>query len=113
MPPFRSAVLLLALGPLVFSSPVARLRKTFTITQGVPQPYDPGPVALAKAYMKYNVEVPPEVQAAVANGSVGAFPETYDTRYLCPVTIGGQMFDMDFDTGSADLSVRKPDESCR
>lgn len=31
--------------------------------------------------------------------------EQYDQSYLCPVTIGGQTLNLDFDTGSADLWV--------
>jgi hypothetical protein len=27
----------------------------------------------------------------------------YDSEYLCPVTVGGQMLNLDFDTGSSDL----------
>lgn len=37
------------------------------------------------------------------DGSVAANPEANEKEYLSPVTIGGQTFNLDFDTGSADL----------
>jgi aspergillopepsin I len=80
-------------------------KKGFTLAQSVPKPYQAGPVALAKTYLKYNVAVPDTVAAAAASGSgtVTATPEQYDSEYLCPVTIGGQTLNLDFDTGSSDL----------
>ncbi|KAJ9631029.1 hypothetical protein H2203_001557 [Taxawa tesnikishii (nom. ined.)] len=44
-------------------------------------------------------------QLSNAKGSVAATPEAYDMTYLSPVTIGGQTFNLNFDTGSADLWV--------
>jgi hypothetical protein len=40
-------------------------------------------------------------------GEVGADDQQNDSEYLCPVTIGtpGETFNLDFDTGSADLWV--------
>lgn len=29
--------------------------------------------------------------------------QQYDSEYLCPVTVGGQTLNLDFDTGSSDL----------
>ena len=78
-------------------------KKGFTLAQSVEKPYQAGPVALAKTYLKFNLEVPTNVLAAAADGSVGATPEQYDAEYLCPVTIGGQTLNLDFDTGSSDL----------
>ncbi|TVY26596.1 putative aspergillopepsin A-like aspartic endopeptidase [Lachnellula hyalina] len=48
--------------------------------------------------------------AAASNGTAGsgkvtATPETGDTEFLSPVTIGGQTMNMDFDSGSSDLWV--------
>ena len=59
---------------------------------------------LKRALTKYGVAVPPHVDAA-ASGTVVASPESYDKAYLSPVTIGGTTFQLDLDTGSADLSV--------
>lgn len=38
-------------------------------------------------------------------GEVTASPEQYESEYLSPVSIGGQMVNLNFDTGSADLWV--------
>ena len=69
-----------------------------------------GPVAMMKTYQKFastGAQAPAVViKAAVAaaqNGSVAANPEFYDASYLCPVTMGDQILNLDFDTGSADL----------
>ena len=64
-----------------------------------------GPAAMAKVYGKYNKPAPEDVKSAAANndGTVTASPEQYDSEYLCPVTIGGQTLNLDFDTGSSDL----------
>ena len=78
-----------------------------------------GPLALAKAYIKYGAEVPSDVQGAVeriinelglekrVTGTVAAVPVEYDTEYLCPVEIGTppQTLNIDFDTGSSDFWV--------
>ena len=60
---------------------------------------------MAKTYAKYGKAIPPVIAAAAANndGTVTATPEEYDAEYLCPVTIGGQTLNLDFDTGSSDL----------
>lgn len=83
--------------------PQVETRKGFTLSQSVEKAYQAGPVLLANTFLKYNVAVPTDVQAAASNGSVTATPEQYDAEYLCPVTIGGQTLNLDFDTGSADL----------
>ncbi|EKG21681.1 Peptidase A1 [Macrophomina phaseolina MS6] len=75
-----------------------------------------GPLALAKAYRKFKVPLPEELQAAVANntgsvkratGSATTTPTEYDSEYLTPVSIGtpAQVLNLDFDTGSSDLWV--------
>ena len=67
-----------------------------------------GPMAYAKAYIKYGKTMPADLAAAVS-GTVKASPEdAYDSEYLCPVSIGGQTLNLDFDTGSADLYVLSP-----
>ncbi|KAF2151612.1 aspartic proteinase II-1 [Myriangium duriaei CBS 260.36] len=61
-----------------------------------------------KAQAKYgnlnNVD-PAIKQAAAQQGSVQANNEPNDREYLCPVSIGGQTLNLDFDTGSDDLWV--------
>ncbi|KAK1964590.1 secreted aspartic proteinase precursor [Colletotrichum sublineola] len=77
-----------------------------------------GPLALAKAYRKYKVPLPADLASVVANisaagvvqrstGSVAANPDEEDVEYLSPVQIGTppKTFNLDFDTGSADLWV--------
>ena len=56
-------------------------------------------------YMKYGKAPPADVAraAAVSPGTVPANPEQFDSSYLCPVSIGGQTLNLDFDTGSSDL----------
>lgn len=110
----QSLAVALAFSALVstsFASPIpiprpetaVATKKGFTVNQGTAKPYQAGPVVLNKAYSKFNKEAPEEVKKAAAGGSVTATPEQYDAEYLCPVTIGGQTLNLDFDTGSADL----------
>jgi hypothetical protein len=62
-----------------------------------------GAQAIQKAYNKYSKNLPVHVAAAATSGTVPATPEQYDAEYLCPVTIGSNTLNLDFDTGSADL----------
>ncbi|KJY01113.1 Aspartic protease pep1 like protein [Zymoseptoria brevis] len=87
--------------------------KTFQVAQ-VPagQVLKSGPIQMAKTYGKYSkhgAKAPADVSRAAAaatqSGSVKASPEQFDQSYLCPVTVGGQTLNLDFDTGSADLWV--------
>ena len=81
-------------------------KKAFTIPQSDPKPFIiPGPAALAGIYGKYNKVIPPEVQAAAEynDGTINADPEEFDSQYLCPVNIGGETFNLGFDSGSSDL----------
>ena len=97
-----------ALAALAAATPI-EIRDTkaaFTVPQSVPKPFiKSGPAALAFLYGKYGKEAPAEVKAAAANndGTVTASPESYDEEYLCPVSVGGQTVNLDFDTGSSDL----------
>jgi aspergillopepsin I len=108
MPSFNAFVAASALASLAIANPVpqaAAPRKGFTVNQAVAKPFQPGPVALQKAFSKFGAVVPADVAAAAADGSVSATPEAYDQEYLSPVTIGGQTLNLDFDTGSSDLCV--------
>jgi hypothetical protein len=103
MPSLVSALWALAVVSFTLATPIWRANQTFTIYE-VPKPFIPGPVRLLKRYRKYGIIPPPEaLAAAVASSSVTATPERNDWYYLCPVTIGGQTLNLDFDTGSADL----------
>lgn len=80
------------------------------------------------AYLKYKLGPPVKAQEDVVvntpssvsvnenlvkgggsgSGEVTATPFVHDFEYLCPVTIGGQTLNLNFDTGSSDLYVLKP-----
>jgi aspergillopepsin I len=80
-------------------------RNTFSVKQQPNTSYKKsGPAALAKALGKYNAPLPSAIVVAASDdGTVIATPDQGDEEYLCPVTIGGQTLNLDFDTGSADL----------
>ena len=87
-------------------SPVEKRGVAFTVHQTVAKTHIlSGPAQNAKVYGKFGKEAPADVKAAAANndGTVTATPEQYDSEYLCPVSIGGQTLNLDFDTGSSDL----------
>lgn len=97
-----------ALISLVSAVPVDLEKRgaAFRLDQTVQKPFIlSGPSLMAKTYAKYGKAIPPVVAAAAANndGTVTASPEEYDAEYLCPVSVGGQTLNMDFDTGSSDL----------
>jgi len=99
------AAALLALGVAV---PVENLSKRgFSVTQTVHNHgfLTTGAHSMMKTYAKFGAAPPGAVMAAAAasSGTVAATPQQYDSEYLCPVTIGGQTLQLDFDTGSSDL----------
>ena len=87
----------------VFCHPVPPRKQGFSIQQTVRALPQSGPRHLARLYSKFKAETPSDVITALTNENVAATPEAYDSRYLCPVTIGGQTLNLDFDTGSSDL----------
>lgn len=97
------------LASVALSKPVPQVatKKGFTVTGSVAKPLPAYPIQLANAFRKYGKPVPEHVAAAAASattsGRVPATPEASDVAYLCPVNIGGQTLNLDFDTGSADL----------
>ena len=107
MPSFATVLAASALASFALAKPVPQVatpKKGFTINQAVAKPFQAGPVQLQRAFNKFSKPVPADVAAAAAaDGLVAATPEQYDAEYLCPVTIGGQTLNLDFDTGSADL----------
>lgn len=101
----------LASATLALAAPAKLMgRSTFSIGQVESgKVFKNGAVQRMKAYNKYahvGAVAPSHVAAAAAaaqSGSVDANPEQYDSSYLCPVTVGSQTLNLDFDTGSADL----------
>lgn len=113
----------------ILSSPVPKVnqKRSFKVNRVAQPGYFPdGPAALRKAYRKFGIagndikfdalDFKPVSLAASGqkvprpngdddepeNGAVSATPTENDVEYLAPVTIGGQKFMMNFDTGSAD-----------
>ena len=107
MPSLVSALSALAVVSFALATPIWRANQTFTIYEKVPKPFVPGPVRLLQTYRKYGIIPPTEAlaaaAAAVASGSVTANPTLHDLEYTCPVTIGGQTLNLNFETGSAHL----------
>lgn len=64
-----------------------------------------GTAAMLKAYAKYGLKslYPDSILGKRQDGSVTATPAAQDVEYTCPISIGGQTLNLDFDTGSADL----------
>ncbi|KAJ5029158.1 aspartic peptidase domain-containing protein [Bipolaris maydis] len=121
MPSIINITAALALAGSVAANPIQLdKRGAFSINQ-VPHSthLKNGPAEKVKALRKYGKAVPENllkaaenrantvvVEASASSGSVTATPsDQYDTSYLCPVTIGTQTFQLDFDTGSSDLWV--------
>ncbi|OQO05848.1 Aspartic protease [Cryoendolithus antarcticus] len=108
-----TAAALVATAGYVLAAPSALVpRKTFQVSQiAKGKVFINGPTQVVKTHQKYaklGATVPSDAAAAAAavqSGSVAANPEQYDESYLCPVSVGGQTLNLDFDTGSADLWV--------
>lgn len=96
-----------AIASTAFAKPLPQYgsttKKGFTVTGSIPKARPAPAVQYSNAFKKYGKQVPQIVAAAISNGSVVATPEASDVAYLCPVTIGGETLNLDFDTGSADL----------
>ena len=81
-------------------------RDRFTVQQIRTQSFrKSGPVALARVYRKFGQKLPGHIADAASNAtdSVTATPSDADSEYTAVVNIGGQDFNLDFDTGSSDL----------
>lgn len=122
-------VALFACSVLSSPTPKQNQKRSFKVdVQRQPEYTPDGPAALRKAYRKFGIvgtdisfdaldfkplnlaasggnnnQVPqPDDDDDSENGAVSATPVKNDVQYLAPVTIGGQKFMLNFDTGSAD-----------
>jgi len=104
--------MILAASSLGYAIPTPKSGASTSGRSSVPAHVNPafkanGPAALRKALLKYNLELPAALDynniKKRQDGSVTATPASQDTQYICPVNIGGQTLNLDFDTGSADL----------
>jgi hypothetical protein len=103
-----STLLIAASAASVLAAPATSAKKqTFSVTQKYNDKFQgkDGVKAILKAYRKYQWEHPLDAPTGANDGSIAANPEQYDIEYLCPVKIGGQTMNLDFDTGSSDLWV--------
>ncbi|CAD0106417.1 unnamed protein product [Aureobasidium uvarum] len=85
-------------------------KKTFTVQQVLAKKQEMLAPALSmlNTYAKFSATPPTQLKAAgaaIQAGTVQATPQNYDMSYLCPVSVGGQMLNLNFDSGSADLWV--------
>ncbi|KAK2759154.1 hypothetical protein FQN54_003254 [Arachnomyces sp. PD_36] len=118
---------LLASSAVASPTPKPNQKRSFQVELVKRSDYLPdGPAALRKAYRKFgiiptdiefdaldfeplnlaaSIKVPQPDDGEAENGAVSATPVQNDVEYLAPVTIGGQKFVMNFDTGSADTWV--------
>ncbi|KAK5128899.1 hypothetical protein LTR85_000232 [Meristemomyces frigidus] len=112
--PNAPPVLAMASATLSLAAPYEIVgRSTFSVEQvAAGKVLKSGPIAMMNTYAKYAkvgavapADVTSAAAAAVQSGQVAANPEAYDESYLCPVSVGGQTLNLDFDTGSADLWV--------
>lgn len=72
-----------------------------------------GTAAMLKAYRKFNLTPTQDFSTSFWNelrvsrkrqdGTAPASPDSSNSEYLVPVTVGGQKLNLDFDSGSADL----------
>jgi aspergillopepsin I len=94
-------------------------KKTFTLTQVEVHRKAPRYFAdeVTRTYLKYGVEPPSYIQAAIRAGGPGqasapASSIEEDKEYLMQVQVGNHNLTLDLDTGSADLYVLFPSRPC-
>ena len=102
---FLSSLFVTALLMLIetVASLPAKGRFTFNQTPSIKRRAT-GPQGLARAYKRFGAAVPDALQTAAdaQRGFVLNYPTAQDAEYYALVTIGGQQFELDFDTGSTD-----------
>lgn len=103
----KATALALGLSTAASAAPLTQTRKNFSVQQ-VAHPGNKTrtvnlPALYARSLAKYGATVPESVKIAASEGSVTTTPQSDDTEYLTPVTVGDSTLHLDFDTGSADL----------
>lgn len=105
MPSIYSSALLLAAASAAIAAPTTK--KAFTVPRIRTNHTNSAVAAHYHVFQKYRVAAPANVKAAADNGdetgSVSASAQQYDSEYICPVTVGSNQLQLDFDTGSSDL----------
>ena len=98
-----ATIISLLLSVATYATPLTK-RDRFSVKTAARNARISGPKAMVRIYRKYGKSIPTHIKAAVSgSGSVTATPNTNDKEYDAQVTIGGQTFNLDFDTGSSDL----------
>jgi aspergillopepsin I len=127
MLPLKSLIALAALWDAAVSSPLEQLasRKTFSLEQVAVTRQKPwsGPNSMRKTCLKYGLEVPDQLEAAVKHveaavrnvdsappgqTTIPVRPVKGDIEFLIAVQVGNHNLSMDLDTGSSDLYVFPP-----
>ena len=107
MPSITSLVAVVAFAGLAITAPTPPKHKFTVPRKAVDYGFLPyGQHQTMKTYQKFNAKAPSHVSAAAAavTGKVVANPsDAYDSSYLCSVTAGTSVVNLDFDTGSSDL----------
>lgn len=109
MPSILSSMVLLATASVVLAAPASKSNKK--LSGSVPRirtgHTNKAAIVNYHTYTKYHAPAPEHVRKAAAadagTGSVSATAEQYDSEYICPVTVGNDQLNLDFDTGSSDL----------
>lgn len=103
MPSLQQVAVASALLGLSAAAPMQQKRTPgFRVEQVKNTNYTSSPVA---QYHQSVAKWAGRMNKSVSPSSVTATPQSGDTEYLCPVTIGDQTFTLDFDTGSSDTWV--------
>ncbi len=100
------ALLLSSVGGVLAAPALVSRGKSFSIPAVRNENYvRNGTAAMLKAYAKYGLKSlePDSILGKRQDSAVTATPDNQDVEYTCPVSIGGQTLNLDFDTGSADL----------
>lgn len=107
MPSINQIVSVVAFAGLAITAPTSPKHAFSVPRKAVDYGFLPyGQHQTMKTYQKFNAKAPSHVvtAAAAVTGKVTANPsDQFDSSYLCSVTAGTSVVNLDFDTGSSDL----------